>query len=238
VLNGLVWVGLAAMLQPASTGHLVLSGVYVAVCAFRSFLPRVDLERIVLVAHPLSSIVLGRSAATVAEMAFAVQAAWVLEGLATATGNRWLIPVAIAVVPGIGIAQVACWAGVLTLDPAWHAVEEALWALFVVVVGVALLVVAPSAPAALWPVLALGVLASAGAAVVMAGHDVPMYVRRSRERRAHGERGLGLREGLVDAWRRQEPSGDWAVWRPEALWMTPYFSGAVWLSLAMAFLQF
>lgn len=53
--------------------HLALSGVYVLVCACRSVLPRVDLERLVLVNSFLSSIFLGRVAATVAEICFAIQ---------------------------------------------------------------------------------------------------------------------------------------------------------------------
>src|SRR5262249_15867847 len=43
--------------------QLLLSGVFVAVCAFRSIVPRVDLERQCLWNTPLSSIFLGRTVA-------------------------------------------------------------------------------------------------------------------------------------------------------------------------------
>ncbi|MDF1660711.1 MAG: hypothetical protein P1V97_03010, partial [Planctomycetota bacterium] len=102
--------------------HLICAAIYTVVCAFRSFFPRVDLERTVLIDHPLSSIALGRSAATVAEMAFALQCAVFAASLSPEF--RW-IP--FVLIPLIAIAQLCCWAGVLTLNHLWHAGEEILW---------------------------------------------------------------------------------------------------------------
>src|SRR5262252_1669378 len=62
----------------ASYLQLLLSAGYVAGCAFRSFLPVVDIPRIVLVDSRLSSVLVGRSVATVAEVCFAAQWALVL----------------------------------------------------------------------------------------------------------------------------------------------------------------
>ena len=65
VLNVCLWVAVWHF-GPVSGVHgglqLVLSGVYVLVCAYRSVLPRVDLERLVIVDTRLSSIFLGRTA--------------------------------------------------------------------------------------------------------------------------------------------------------------------------------
>jgi len=44
--------------------QLLLSAVYVAGCAYRSFLPVIDIPRIVLVDSQLSSVLIGRSVAT------------------------------------------------------------------------------------------------------------------------------------------------------------------------------
>src|SRR5690348_10579921 len=49
---------------------LFLSAAYVGGCAFRSFLPRADVQRICLFDTWLSSVTLGRSVATVAEICF------------------------------------------------------------------------------------------------------------------------------------------------------------------------
>ena len=53
--------------------HLMLAAIYVFGCAFRSFLPRGDVQRVVLVDHWISAIAIGRSVATIAELAFAAQ---------------------------------------------------------------------------------------------------------------------------------------------------------------------
>src|SRR4029079_2974210 len=80
LFNILLWA--AACLFRAGTGllswQLLMSGVFVGVCAFRSWLPRIDLQRYCLVDSPLSSTFLGRSAATVAEVCFAAQVALAL----------------------------------------------------------------------------------------------------------------------------------------------------------------
>ena len=80
-VNIAVWFLLYHQLQPAGSPGgtssiglmLLLSAAYVFGCAFRSFLPRADVQRICLFDHWLSSVVVGRSVATVAEVAFAVQ---------------------------------------------------------------------------------------------------------------------------------------------------------------------
>ena len=57
---------------------LFLCAAYVFGCAFRSLLPRADVQRICLFDTWLSSVAVGRSVATVAEICFAVQWAIVL----------------------------------------------------------------------------------------------------------------------------------------------------------------
>src|SRR5215813_3575665 len=65
---------------------LLLSAAYVFGCAFRSLLPRADVQRICLFDTWLSSVVVGRSVATVAEVCFVVQWAIVLHQLGATTG--------------------------------------------------------------------------------------------------------------------------------------------------------
>src|SRR6202030_4613998 len=66
---------------------LLLCAVYVFGCAFRSFLPRADVQRICLFDTWLSSVVVGRSVATVAEICFAAQWAMILHRLGAMTGS-------------------------------------------------------------------------------------------------------------------------------------------------------
>ena len=62
--------------------QLLLSGAYVAGCAYRSVLPVIDIPRLVLVGSRLSSVAIGRTVATAAELCFAAQWALTLHQMA------------------------------------------------------------------------------------------------------------------------------------------------------------
>src|SRR6516225_1303607 len=78
---------------------LLLCAAYVFGCAFRSFLPRADVQRICLFDTWLSSVVIGRSVATVAEVCFAAQWAIFLYQLGSIAGVDTTLNVAWAIVP-------------------------------------------------------------------------------------------------------------------------------------------
>lgn len=216
--------------------QVVCAAIYVSVCAFRSFWPRVDLERTVLRDEALSSIALGRSAATVAELAFTVQCALWTFDVAGRAEVGWGQSLAWGFVPLIALAQACCWGGVLTLDHRWHAAEELLWGVFMALLAVVFVAAWPASSGLDAWVLPLGLVGTGCGAYVMLVLDVPMYFARHAEESARGLRTLGLAEGWSDALRRREPTGDWGVWRREVAWMTPYFSVGVWLSLALVWL--
>lgn len=79
-INIAAWFSLYHYLQKPQTGStsgvelmLLLCAAYVFGCAFRSFLPRADVQRICLFDTWLSSVMIGRSVATVAEVCFAAR---------------------------------------------------------------------------------------------------------------------------------------------------------------------
>jgi hypothetical protein len=90
---------------------LFLSAAYVSGCAFRSFLPRADVQRICLFDTWLSSVTVGRSVATVAEICFAAQWAIILHQLGTMTGADTTLSAAWVIVPLILIAECFSWHG-------------------------------------------------------------------------------------------------------------------------------
>ena len=214
------------------TWHVALSGVYVGVCAFRSWLPRVDLERYCLVDSPLSSMFVGRSAATVAEVCFALQVALGLHQIGLVAGVPWVAMASYAVVPPLVLAQVFCWYSVLTLNHVGHAIEESLWAVTMAMVGVCSAAAAANLDGTLFWFVAGGAAVAVGFVAFMGLVDIPMYVRRWRHARRERLTYLSLRAGLKDARSRRITTRDWLVWRPEAAWLTGYFSIAVWLSLS------
>lgn len=214
--------------------HLALSGVYVFVCAYRSVLPRVDLERLVLVDSFLSSIVLGRTAATVAEICFATQLGLLVHqlggqaGLPAVQAAAWGIPVFMT------LAQAFCWHSVLTLNHLTQAVESLLWAAGFSMTAVLLAVVAGHSSGWAQATAIAGLVGSLGFVTYVLTIDAPMYVRRYRDCRAQGRCYLNLASGARDAMIRRVPSRQWAAWKEDALWLTPYFSLGAWFSIGMA----
>src|SRR5262252_2037166 len=93
---------------------LLLCAGYVFGCAFRSVLPRADVQRICLFDTWLSSVFVGRSVATIAEVAFAAQWAVILYQLGTMTNAGITVAIAWAIVPLIVVAECFSWHAVLT----------------------------------------------------------------------------------------------------------------------------
>ena len=198
-------------------------------------LSRVDLERICLWDSWLSTIVLGRTAATIAELCFALQCGLFVQRLADLTGVPLLSAMSLTFVPLAVVAEIACWYAVLSLDHIGHAVEETLWAVIMLILAAA------SGAAGLasegvraWLLLAGALIYTGGAALTLA-FDVTMYVGRWRSRATVNR--LPLATGLRDCGRRRAPTRTWEVWREEVAWMTLYFSVGVWTSLAMVLLE-
>lgn len=239
VFNILAWTATLALSDSTKDvvrAHLVLSAIFTLVCAFRSFWPRIDLERTALVDSPLSSMVAGRSAATIAEVSFASQVALYVRQVGIAAE----LPLLEGVLPWIIVAllaaaQVFCWSSVINLNHLGHAIEESIWGGTFAIVTVALIWAVPQLDGPLFWITAVSIPGCIAYVVFMVVVDVPMYVKRWRTGRRNNERVLGLAEGFSDALYRREPTRSWQVWKPEVAWLTGYFSFAVWASLGMVY---
>jgi hypothetical protein len=219
--NLVLWVVIAREMHGLSDGYvaqqLLLSGIFAAACAFRSILPRVDLERQCLWNSPLSSIFVGRSVATIAELCFAGQCALLLSKLSALTGNASLQLGGWSIVPLVLLAQVCCWYAVISLNHLGHAIEEILWSALTFLVALSLGLTLGQLPADSRVLSMLGMVACAGAALLMLAVDVPMYLARWRHARSTGVRYLSLMEGLRDALQRRRVAHRWSEWRPGPL---------------------
>lgn len=236
VFNILLWAVTCMPLGGASTvlrWQVALSGIYVAVCAFRSWLPRVDLERYCLVDTPLSSMFVGRTAATVAEISFAIQVALCLHHIGEVAQMPWIMQASYFVVPPLVIAQGFCWYSVATLNHLGHAIEQSLWTATMAGVGVCLVAATGNLSGSMLLFVSAGAVLSFGFVIFMTVVDVPMYVRRWREARAANQPYLTIGDGLRDALYRRIATQEWSKWKPEVAWLTGYFSIAVWLSVSL-----
>jgi hypothetical protein len=212
---------------------LLLCAAYVFGCAFRSFLPRADVQRICLFDTWLSSVVVGRSVATVAEICFAAQWAIILHQLGTMTGSDTTLNAAWVIVPLILIAECFSWYAVLTTHYLGNAIENSLWAVAFFVVGIGLGRLLPEFDGPVRVALVITIIGIAGYLAFLMTIDVPMYLSRWRAGVAEGSRRLGPLEGLRDVSTRWVVTHDLAEWKDEIAWMSLYFSAAVWASLAL-----
>src|ERR1700692_2236330 len=141
-----VWFLLYRQLQPTGgfggtpgiESMLLLCAAYVFGCAFRSFLPRADVQRICLFDTWRSSVVVGRSVATVAEISFAAQWAIILHQLGTMTGADTTLNAAWVILPLFLFAECFSWYAGLTTHYLGNAIENSIWAVAFFIVGVGL----------------------------------------------------------------------------------------------------
>jgi hypothetical protein len=212
---------------------LLLSAGYVFGCAFRSFLPRADVQRICLFDTWLSSVAVGRSVATVAEICFAAQWAIVLHQLGTMTGADTTLNATWVILPLILIAECFSWYAVLTTNYLYNAIENSLWAVAFFIIGIGLCRLLPEFDGSVRVVLAVAILGIAAYLAFLMTVDVPMYLSRWRTEVGDGSRLLSPLEGLRDVSTRWVVTHDLAEWKDEIAWMSLYFSAAVWASLAL-----
>lgn len=215
--------------------QLLLSAVYVAGCAFRSVLPVFDIPRLVLVDSRFSSVLVGRSVATVAELCFAAQWALILHRTALLSGSPFPQAVSQAVVPLIVLAEGCSWYAVLTTGQHAHAAENSFWGLSAALVVAGMLVIGPQRLAALYPPMIAWCVGGAVYVAFIFVYDVPMYWSRWLADQAKGRKYLSIPEGLVDVCRRWTVSYRWEDWRDEVPWMSLYFTFGVWSSLSLVY---
>lgn len=214
--------------------QLLLSAGYVAGCAWRSAVPVFDVPRMVMLDSWASSVVVGRSVATVAELCFAAQWALLLHAAAGATGSAAGRHAARLVLPLIVVAELCSWHAVLTTSNLGHVVEETLWGTAALVVVGGLLAMRGQLEARLRPLVAAIAVAGLAYAAYMFVVDVPMYAARWLADEAAGRVYLDPLQGLRDVATRWVVSHDWTHWKTEVTWMTLYFSVAVWISIGLA----
>lgn len=242
-LNLVAWTASTAWLHrnrpdgttwPHQRLQLLLSALYVLGCGYRSLLPVYDVPRLVMVDSWASSVLVGRTVATLAELSFAAQWALLLRGAALASRHGPSLRLSQAVLPLIVLAELHSWYAVLTTRNIGHVVEETLWGLVAVLSVLALLRLWPGATPRARRWLLLAIVAGTAYAAYMFLVDVPMYWHRWVADEAAGRVYATLTAGLADAGSRWTVSHDWAHWHTEVVWMTLYFSVAVWISIGLA----
>src|SRR4051795_13075435 len=206
---------------------VLLCAAYVFGCAFRSLLPRADVQRICLFDTWLSSIVVGRLVATIAEVCFVAQWAIILHQLGTMTGADTTLNAAWVIVPLILIAECFSWYAVLTTHYLHNAIENSIWAVVFFIIGIGLCRLLPEFDGPVRVVLAVTIAGIALYLAFLMTIDVPMYLNRWRAEVGDGSKLLRPIEGLRDVSTRWVVTHDLAERKDEIAWMSLYFSAAV-----------
>jgi hypothetical protein len=213
--------------------QLVLSAVYVFGCAFRCVFPVYDIPRLCLFDTWLSSVAVGRSVATVAELCFVSQWALVLNATAKSVGSGVARIVSLLLVPLIATAEVSSWYAVLSTSNLGHVAENSIWTATAVLVIGAMMAIAPYSPRRRRRVLLGWCPAGLAYVAFMCFVDVPTYWLRHLADQAANRHYLSIAQGLADVAHRRVVSYRWEDWKSEVVWMTLYFSLGVWFSISL-----
>jgi hypothetical protein len=213
--------------------QLALSAVYVLGCAFRSVLPVYDIPRLGLFDTWLSSVLVGRSVATIAELSFAAQWAFMLEATAQSTGSLVARVVSRLIMPLIATAEVCSWTAVLTTSNLGHVFENSLWGVCGALGVAAIVSIIPRCAAERRAAMVAWCVAGALYVAFMFSFDVPSYASRWTADQAAGKHYLTIGQGLEDVAHRRIVSYRWDDWKTEVVWMSLYFSAAVWISISL-----
>jgi hypothetical protein len=175
----------------------------------------------------------GRAVATVAELCFVAQWALMLREISRAAGSVVGTITSAALVPLIAIAETCSWYSVLTTSNIGHVAEESLWGLSVALLVASLATILPRFTATRRPLLVACCIAGSIYVAYMFLVDVPLYWSRWIADEVGGRQYLSIAQGAHDA------SVHWVVshrqqdWKNEVVWMSLYFSVAVWISIAL-----
>lgn len=214
--------------------QLLLALVYVLVCAFRSFLPRADVQRICLLDTPLSSVFVGRTVATIAELCFAMQWSLFIQKNAEGVGDTAVRWVGRALFPMIIWAEIASWYAVLSTNFMGNVIEQSTWTLGGALIGLCYIRLYPQADEALRQFLRRTTPILLAFIFFMCTVDIPHYYARWSADELADKQYLALADGLHDAATRWIVTYEWSEWTDEVAWMTLYFSVGVWLSIALS----
>jgi hypothetical protein len=149
------------------------------------------------------------------------------------TGADTTLNAAWVILPLIVIAECFSWHAVLTRNYLGNAIENSIWAVAFLVVGIGLCRLLPEFNGPIRLALVIAITGIAGYLAFLMAIDVPMYLGRWRAARVNGTELLRPLDGLYDVSTRWVVTHDYAEWKDEIAWMSLYFSAAVWASLAL-----
>ena len=227
-----------------------LAVIFVFVCAWRSVFPNIYLSRMVLWDTPLSSTLVARLLATVAEVCWMAQLSLVLarvnddvaavDGQAT-YGHAFVSASSHFILIAIPSAEVFSCIGTITTDSLWFMLEEGSWVITMTAIlpcSAFLVYRIHGQRCWLWNssirIFATLLLVLALAYVPWGWtSDVTANYNRWQNELAGNATFFTFSEGVKDAVQTRNLDRALDSWRPYLLWLTAYMSAGVWTSLLL-----
>ena len=237
------------------------SFIYTIVCAIRAIWPRKDVEQICLFDFKISSIMIGRSLATIAEISYILLILLVFNiitkniSIITKKKKRYLLILINIVLLLIIIAQIFCWLGLITKYYIWNALEESLWTVSALILIVVSCILYKSLNLrktkktkkinSLLAFLKVFIIISIIYVIFMCVVDIPMYYNRWKK---SYNRNISLNDFVNDFKKYNKRltlnnfynlhkcktiNRDIDVWKYEIPWLTGYFTFGVWTTYAI-----
>jgi hypothetical protein len=207
--------------------------IYVFACAFRSFLPRIDAERMCFFHVRLSYPFIGRFVATIAEIRFAFQLSrfWYTRMRVTKQDYYPKVVRDSAFISCV-MAQMWCWMGVFTRNQLYHAIEESHWCFASAILTISTIIMRGCFGKNTFD-MKIGCVVGAIYTLFMIVVDVPMYLYKYQEIQKTVPV-ISFYDGLFDSFNCTIVSQRYEDWKDEMAWISGYFSIAVWISLYIA----
>jgi hypothetical protein len=211
------------------------SAFYVFGCAYRSFFTKADVQRICLFDSWFSSVFLGRSVATIAEIAFVIQWAIILRFLASSTKDQFSRTISFIIVPIIIIAECFSWYAVISTNYFGNMIEESLWTVAYALIMFALIKLRTKFKGALLYAFNISIFSCFCYILFMIFVDVHMYFNRWTLDSKLSKNYFTFTEGIIDLNTRWVVTHDIGIWKTEIPWMSLYFSFAVIVSILLCY---
>jgi hypothetical protein len=227
--------------------YFILVAIYVLVCAIRSLWPRLDTKCTCVFNNKISSPLVGRSLATIAEMAFIILIVMItntiLNIVQKSIGNTHFIETLkilnLMIIPTIFIAQLTCWYGITTKNYFWEIIEGALWTysigiLFIVYFYIYIKTVGKNISnnrvRFITPFLPYILIITAFHLLFMFLNYMPLMFKNNLLNKNHIPFWQGLSELSCN-----KVSKKYKDWKKDIPWLTGYFSISVWVSILILF---
>ena len=200
-------ISLSLFTLPVHNYNYYLMAIYVVVNCMRAIFPKRDVECVCIHDHALSSIMLGRTIATIAEISFIILLINYYKNKSHINIDRLTNLILCIII----IAEICSWMG-------YNTIEESGWMvsfLLFITITIQLLKKNPGNNH-----YRLQFVLYTCFVLFLATVDIPMYYKRFKN---HKKKYLSVSEGLKNIYRCKNVTNDYQVWKDEIPWQSGYF---------------